>query len=66
MAKRNILFAMCDQPRFDYLGRARHQSLNSLVLDELAARDALCNACRHSPACGVRWMSFDSGKDCGP
>ena len=66
MAKRGIHFAMCDQSGFDYHGRARHQSLNSLVLDELAARHAFCNAFCQSPACGVRWMSFQSGKDCGP
>lgn len=66
MAKRSIHFAMCDQSGFDHLGRAGHQSLNSPVLDELAARNALCNAYCHSPACGVGWMSFRSGKDCGP
>ena len=66
MAKRSILFAMCDQSGFDYLDRAGHQSLNSPVLDELAVRDALCAACCQSPACGVGWMSFHSGKDCGP
>ena len=65
MAKRSILFAMRDQLRFDYLGRAGHRSLNSPVLDELGARSALCNAYRQSPACGG-WMSFHCGKDCGP
>ena len=66
MAKRSILFAMCDQSGFDHLGRAGRQPPNSPALDELAARDALCNAYCHSPACGVRWMGFQCGKDCGP
>ena len=38
MSKRNVLFIMCDQLRFDYLGCAGHRTLQTPNIDALAAR----------------------------
>ncbi|TGT51833.1 hypothetical protein EN809_039530, partial [Mesorhizobium sp. M2E.F.Ca.ET.166.01.1.1] len=37
-SKRNVLFIMCDQLRFDYLGCAGHKSLTTPNIDRLADR----------------------------
>ena len=60
---RNILFAMCDQLRFDYLSCMGHPRLETPNIDRLAAqgvlfRHAYCN----SPVCGPSRMSFYTGR----
>ena len=38
MAHKNILFIMCDQLRFDYLGCTGHPTIKTPNIDALAAR----------------------------
>ena len=38
MGRKNILFIMCDQLRFDYLGCAGHPSIKTPNIDALAKR----------------------------
>ena len=63
MAGRNILFIMCDQLRFDYLGCYGHPSLATPNLDALARRGVrFTNAYVQSPVCGPSRMSFYTGR----
>ena len=63
MADRNILFIMCDQLRFDYLGCYGHPCLATPNLDALAARGVrFTRAYVQSPVCGPSRMSFYTGR----
>ncbi len=62
MAK-NILFIMCDQLRFDYLGCTGHPHLKTPHIDALAARGVRFDrAYVQSPICGPSRMSFYTGR----
>ena len=61
--KKNILFIMCDQLRFDYLSCAGHKTLHTPNIDALAARGVLfTNTYCQSPICGPSRMSFYTGR----
>jgi arylsulfatase A-like enzyme len=63
MAKRNVLFIMCDQLRFDYLGCAGHPFLRTPNIDALAARGVrFTRAYVQSPVCGPSRMSYYTGR----
>ncbi|PSL19729.1 sulfatase-like hydrolase/transferase [Shimia abyssi] len=63
MARKNILFIMCDQLRFDYLGCAGHPSIKTPNIDALAARGVqFSNAYCQSPICGPSRMSVYTGR----
>lgn len=60
---RNILFIMCDQLRFDYLGCTGHPHLRTPNIDALAARGVRFDrAYVQSPICGPSRMSFYTGR----
>ncbi len=60
---RNILFIMCDQLRWDYLGCAGHPSLQTPNIDRLAARGVRFErAFVQSAVCGPSRMSFYTGR----
>ena len=62
-APSNILFIMCDQLRFDYLGCCGHPFLRTPNLDALAARGVrFTRAYVQSPICGPSRMSFYTGR----
>lgn len=62
-APNNILFIMCDQLRFDYLGCYGHPHLHTPNLDALAARGVrFTRAYVQSPICGPSRMSFYTGR----
>jgi arylsulfatase A-like enzyme len=62
-AGKNILFIMCDQLRFDYLGCYGHPHLETPNIDALAARGVRFNrAYVQSPICGPSRMSFYTGR----
>ena len=59
----NVLFIMCDQLRFDYLGCYGHPYLKTPNLDALAARGVrFTRAYVQSPICGPSRMSFYTGR----
>lgn len=61
--KRNILFIMCDQLRWDYLSCAGHKTLHTPNIDRIAARGVrFTNAYVQSPICGPSRMSFYTGR----
>lgn len=61
--RRNILFVMCDQLRWDYLGCTGHPRLRTPNIDALAARGVLFSrAYCQSPICGSSRMSFYTGR----
>ncbi|WP_341864233.1 alkaline phosphatase family protein [Gymnodinialimonas sp. 57CJ19] len=65
MAKRppNILFIMCDQLRFDYLGCYGHPTQRTPNIDALAAQGVrFTNAYVQSPVCGPSRMSTYTGR----
>ncbi len=63
MTQRNVLFIMCDQLRFDYLGCCGHPHLATPNIDALAARGVrFTNAYVQSPICGPSRMSFYTGR----
>ncbi|WP_300013763.1 alkaline phosphatase family protein [uncultured Roseobacter sp.] len=63
MAQKNILFIMCDQLRFDYLGCTGHPHLKTPHIDALAARGVrFDNAYVQSPICGPSRMSTYTGR----
>lgn len=63
MGGRNILFIMCDQLRFDYLGCTGHPSIRTPNIDALAARGIRFDkAYVQSPICGPSRMSFYTGR----
>ncbi|MEO1017953.1 MAG: alkaline phosphatase family protein [Pseudomonadota bacterium] len=60
---RNILFIMCDQLRFDYLGCTGHPFLKTPNIDRLAAKGVRFDrAYVQSPICGPSRMSFYTGR----
>lgn len=60
---RNILFIMCDQLRFDYLGCTGHPHLETPNIDWLASRGVRFDrAYVQSPICGPSRMSFYTGR----
>jgi arylsulfatase A-like enzyme len=62
-ASKNILFIMCDQLRFDYLGCYGHPHLKTPHIDALAARGVRFDrAYVQSPVCGPSRMSFYTGR----
>ena len=62
-ARRNILFIMCDQLRWDYLSCAGHKTLKTPNIDRLAARGVrFSNAYVQSPICGPSRMSTYTGR----
>ncbi|MEM6939355.1 MAG: sulfatase-like hydrolase/transferase [Pseudomonadota bacterium] len=61
--KRNVLFIMCDQLRWDYLSCAGHKTLQTPNIDALAARGVrFTNAYVQSPICGPSRMSTYTGR----
>ncbi|MCY4139386.1 MAG: sulfatase-like hydrolase/transferase [Rhodobacteraceae bacterium] len=63
MARKNILFIMCDQLRFDYLGCSGHPTIRTPNIDALAARGVrFSNAYCQSPICGPSRMSIYTGR----
>mgnify|MGYP003885096347 CR=1 FL=1 len=63
MARKNILFIMCDQLRFDYLGCMGHPTISTPNIDALAARGVtFSNAFCQSPICGPSRMSVYTGR----
>ena len=59
----NVLFIMCDQLRYDYLGCTGHPTLKTPNIDELAKRGVRFeNAYVQSPICGPSRMSFYTGR----
>ncbi|MBY6161158.1 sulfatase-like hydrolase/transferase [Mameliella alba] len=63
MTRRNILWIMCDQLRFDYLSCAGHPTLQTPNIDALAARGVrFSNAYVQSPICGPSRMSYYTGR----
>lgn len=61
--KKNILFIMCDQLRFDYLSCAGHPTLKPPNIDKLAKMGVrFTNAYVQSPVCGASRMSFYTGR----
>ncbi len=62
-AKKNILFMMFDQLRFDYLGCTGHPHLKTPNIDRLAEKSIRFNNCFvQSPVCGASRMSFYTGR----
>ncbi|MFT5391383.1 MAG: arylsulfatase A-like enzyme [Gammaproteobacteria bacterium] len=61
--RKNILFIMCDQLRFDYLSCYGHPHLATPNVDSLAANGVrFTNAYCQSPVCGSSRMSFYTGR----
>lgn len=61
--KKNVLFIMCDQLRFDYLSCAGHARLETPNIDALARRGVrFSRAYVQSPVCGPSRMSFYTGR----
>ena len=61
--RRNILFVMFDQLRFDYPGCAGHPYLETPHIDRLAARGVRFTRCyAQSTICGSSRMSFYTGR----
>lgn len=62
-AIKNILFIMCDQLRFDYLGCSGHPYLETPNIDALAKRGVrFSRAYVQSPVCGSSRMSYYTGR----
>ena len=60
---RKILFIMCDQLRFDYLGCTGHPGIRTPNIDALAARGVRFDRTYvQSPICGPSRMSFYTGR----
>tara|TARA_B100000287_G_scaffold193893_2_gene183082 strand:- start:1565 stop:3196 length:1632 start_codon:yes stop_codon:yes gene_type:complete len=63
LEKKNILFIMCDQLRFDYLGCSGHPYIKTPNIDKLAARGvSFTSAYCQSPICGPSRMSAYTGR----
>lgn len=63
MTIRNVLFIMCDQLRWDYLGCAGHPHLATPNIDWLAGQGTrFSRAYVQSPICGPSRMSFYTGR----
>ena len=63
--RKNILFIMFDQLRFDYLSCAGHPHLQTPHTDRIAERGVRFSRCYvQSPVCGASRMSFYTGRYC--
>jgi len=61
--RKNVLFIMCDQLRFDYLRCCGHKTINTPNIDKLAERGVrYSNAYCQSPICGPSRMSTYTGR----
>ena len=61
--KKNVLFIMCDQLRYDYLSCYGHPHLETPHIDSLARRGVrFTRAYVQSPVCGPSRMSFYTGR----
>lgn len=61
--RKNILFIMFDQLRFDYLSCAGHPHLHTPHIDKIAERGMRFSRCYvQSPVCGSSRMSFYTGR----
>jgi arylsulfatase A-like enzyme len=62
-ARKNILWIMCDQLRYDYLGCTGHPTIRTPNIDALARKGVLFSrAYVQSPICGPSRMSFYTGR----
>ena len=62
---KNVLWIMCDQLRYDYLGCTGHPTLKTPNIDAMARRGVLFSkAYVQSPICGPSRMSFYTGRYC--
>src|SRR3954447_10887258 len=60
---KNIIWIMCDQLRYDYLGCTGHRTLTTPNIDALAARGVrFSNAYVQSPICGPSRMCSYTGR----
>ena len=60
---KNVLWIMCDQLRYDYLGCTGHPTLKTPNIDAMAQRGVrFSNAYVQSPICGPSRMSFYTGR----
>jgi len=60
---KNVIFIMCDQLRYDYLGCTGHPSINTPNIDRLASRGMLFeNSYCNAPLCGPSRASFYTGR----
>lgn len=60
---KNILWIMCDQLRYDYLGCSGHPTLRTPNIDAMARRGVrFTNAYVQSPICGPSRMCFYTGR----
>src|SRR3954452_3221619 len=60
---KNILFIMCDQLRYDYLGCTGHPTLKTPHIDAMAKRGVrFSRAYVQSPICGPSRMCFYTGR----
>lgn len=63
MGRKNILFIMCDQLRYDYLGCTGHPTIKTPNIDALASRGVnFSNTYCQSPICGPSRMSVYTGR----
>ena len=63
MARKNILYIMCDQLRFDYLGCTGHPTIKTPNIDALAKRGVtFSNTYCQSPICGPSRMCAYTGR----
>ncbi len=63
MTSKNILFIMCDQLRFDYLGCYGHPHIRTPHIDALSKRGVRFDrAYVQSPVCGPSRISFYTGR----
>ncbi len=63
MKRKNVLFIMCDQLRWDYLSCYGHATLRTPNIDSLAERGLrFDNAYCQSPICGPSRMSTYTGR----
>jgi arylsulfatase A-like enzyme len=61
--RKNVLWIMCDQLRYDYLGCTGHRTIRTPNIDALAKRGVLFSrAYVQSPICGPSRMSFYTGR----
>lgn len=61
--RKNVLFIMCDQLRFDYLSCYGHPHIKTPHIDALAAKGVrFTNAYVQSPICGPSRMSYYTGR----
>ena len=60
---KNIIWIMCDQLRYDYLGCNGHPTIKTPNIDAMAKRGVrFSNAYVQSPICGPSRMSFYTGR----